>query len=385
MTNALPDPLTAPETDLRGMPYMPLFGDELFSSDTWITLDEAGRSAALQLWWAAWRQLPAASLPDDDRILAHLAGYGNKPAGVRAWRRVRAKVLHGFVKCSDGRLYHRFLSGKANEVWQDRQAYRAKLEASRERKRAQRREADGVTPSRGQGTEFGDVSAGHPEDNAALSHACPEDKAPNTDPCPEDVPRNSLLSVRVSVRDTEELCCDDARARGGDHAEAWAEDRATEPIATGPIATGPIADASSEPPNPKSRNPAVALIAAFDAGIVEIFGEQRRRPFPSQKDHAIAQKLHDAGVTPEIVRQVTITACQRLHGRSHDPPKVLGYIQGVALEYLKELKSSLSEAQDGRNRTHHPRPSRSSGGGRSEPGGIAGAALRRAARQAAQA
>jgi hypothetical protein len=63
---------------------------------------EAFRAGVL-LWCAAWHQVPAASLPDNDTELANLAGYGRV---VKEWRKVREQALTGFVKCSDGRLYH---------------------------------------------------------------------------------------------------------------------------------------------------------------------------------------------------------------------------------------------------------------------------------------
>jgi hypothetical protein len=48
------DPLVPPEVDLRGMSYMPLFGDRLFKSTTWIEASCEARCAALQLWWHAF-------------------------------------------------------------------------------------------------------------------------------------------------------------------------------------------------------------------------------------------------------------------------------------------------------------------------------------------
>jgi hypothetical protein len=73
--------------------------------------------AAVLLWGASWHQVPAASLPDDDRLLAQLAGYGKV---VNAWKKVRAGALRGFVKCSDGRLYHPVVAEKAREMWSDK-------------------------------------------------------------------------------------------------------------------------------------------------------------------------------------------------------------------------------------------------------------------------
>jgi hypothetical protein len=74
--------------------------------------------ASLSLWCKAWLQVPAASLPDDDRVLAHLSGAGTR------WRRVKEMALRGWVKCSDGRLYHPVIAEKAAEAWKHRLAQR---------------------------------------------------------------------------------------------------------------------------------------------------------------------------------------------------------------------------------------------------------------------
>lgn len=113
MTN-LPEPLTPPDCDLRGNEWMPLYGDRLFASDTWLMASAEGRCAALTLWWAAWKQSPAASLPDNDRALAQLAGYGMQ---VDAWMKVREEAMRCWIKCSDGRLYHPVLADFAIQAW----------------------------------------------------------------------------------------------------------------------------------------------------------------------------------------------------------------------------------------------------------------------------
>jgi len=106
-----PPPLTPPDTDLRGQKYMPFHGANLFGSDSYVHFSDAELRAALNLWWVSWQgQIPAASLPDDDVILCNAAGLGRD---LRSWRKVKEMALRGFVKCSDGRLYHRFLASMA--------------------------------------------------------------------------------------------------------------------------------------------------------------------------------------------------------------------------------------------------------------------------------
>lgn len=100
---------------------------------------EAFRAGVL-LWCAAWHQVPAASLPDNDTELANLAGYGRV---VKEWRKVRVQALAGFVKCSDGRLYHAVIAEKAVAAWaaKEKHAYGKFLE--RMRKENGKREKDG--------------------------------------------------------------------------------------------------------------------------------------------------------------------------------------------------------------------------------------------------
>jgi hypothetical protein len=75
---------------------------------------EAFRAAVLA-WCVAWHQVPAASLPDDDALMCRLLGYGRD---LPTWRRVRAAgALRGFVKCTDGRLYHATVAEKALDAW----------------------------------------------------------------------------------------------------------------------------------------------------------------------------------------------------------------------------------------------------------------------------
>src|SRR4051812_6586693 len=96
---------------------MPLLGGHLFGSNFNAKASDLEFRVALTLWWAAWTQHPAASLPDDDQALCKLADLGRD---MRAWKRVKTVALHGFVKCSDGRLYHRTLAKQALIAWEKR-------------------------------------------------------------------------------------------------------------------------------------------------------------------------------------------------------------------------------------------------------------------------
>ncbi len=121
MPDDLPLPLTPPECDLRGLEWMPLYGHRLFASDFDAHASDAVFRAALSLWWSAWNQVPAASLPDDEVALCRLAGLGRD---TRTWRRLKAQAMRGFALCADGRFYHRALAPMALVSWERRQKER---------------------------------------------------------------------------------------------------------------------------------------------------------------------------------------------------------------------------------------------------------------------
>lgn len=140
MTAELPEPLVPAEVDLRDFGYMPLDVRTLMTSTLWIKAKKDPRvaHAAVSLWCECWHQVPAASLPDDDEVLAELARCDE-----REWRRVRERVLQHFVRCSDGRLYHRHVAKKALESWELKKARIARTKAATEARAARNAERDG--------------------------------------------------------------------------------------------------------------------------------------------------------------------------------------------------------------------------------------------------
>jgi len=108
--NEFPNPLTPADCNLRDFGFMPLDVKRLLTSETWILGTGDERAAAITLWLESWHQVPAASLPDDDRMLAHLSQS-------KAWKKVKAHSLRGWVKCVDGRFYHPVVAEKSLEAW----------------------------------------------------------------------------------------------------------------------------------------------------------------------------------------------------------------------------------------------------------------------------
>jgi hypothetical protein len=131
----LPEPLTPAGCDLRDFAFMPLDVQRLRDSDLAALESPECCWSAVLLWCASWHQVPAASLPDDDRVLAQLAGFGRV---VKEWQRVREGALRGWIKCTDGRLYHPVVSDKACDAWESKFQQRWKSECARIKKHNQR-------------------------------------------------------------------------------------------------------------------------------------------------------------------------------------------------------------------------------------------------------
>lgn len=126
------EPLTPADLDLRDFPYMPLDVVRLRDSDMAVVSSGEEFRAAVLLWCAAWHQVPAASLPSDERLLANLAGYGRD---VKGWKAISDAALRGFVPCDDGRLYHPVIAEKAIEAKEAKDKQRARTQAAAEARR----------------------------------------------------------------------------------------------------------------------------------------------------------------------------------------------------------------------------------------------------------
>lgn len=131
--NDLPSPLTPPDCDLTGYRWMPLDVVRVIDSDTFGLSTGDEFKTAFRLWAKSWLQVPAASLPDDDRLLAHLAGLE-----LPAWKKRKVISLRGFIKCSDGRLYHPVIAEKALEAMSKREGYAVKEENEQSRQKRYR-------------------------------------------------------------------------------------------------------------------------------------------------------------------------------------------------------------------------------------------------------
>ncbi|MFY3460546.1 DUF1376 domain-containing protein [Achromobacter xylosoxidans] len=152
---ALPPPLTSPECDLRGMQFMPLDTVRLLDSDLFALSSGDEFKAAVALWCKSWLQVPAASLPNDDRILAFLSGAKN-------WSKVKKEAMRGWMLCSDNRWYHPVVAEKAVEAMDRREDWREAEDNKKSRQQRWRERCKslgeelrglGITPPRGASLE----------------------------------------------------------------------------------------------------------------------------------------------------------------------------------------------------------------------------------------
>ncbi|MDR0243221.1 MAG: YdaU family protein [Burkholderia sp.] len=146
MMNNLPNPLTPADCDLRNFREMPIDVPRLLGSD--LVHDESPEAcwSAMLLWCVSWHEVPAGSIPDNDDWLAKRAGYWHKGKLDPTWHDVRVGALHGWIKCTDGRLYHPVLAEKVNAAWFSKHRHAHDKLGERIRKRNKARAERGLAP-----------------------------------------------------------------------------------------------------------------------------------------------------------------------------------------------------------------------------------------------
>ena len=143
-----PRPLIPREVDTRDLDKFMLNAERLMASELFALSTGEEFKAAVALWCRAWKQIPAGSLPNDDRVLAGFSGAGAR------WAQVRDMAMRGFVLCSDNRWYHPILCEDAVIAWRkkrERKARTAAATAARQAARAAPEEfntGDNVVPER---------------------------------------------------------------------------------------------------------------------------------------------------------------------------------------------------------------------------------------------
>lgn len=130
MSEELPPPLTPRECDCTDLDGFMLNVERLMASELVALSSHEIVAASLFVWCRAWKQRPAASLPDDDRVNA---AFARLP--LARFKRLKSEVMHGIVKCSDGRLYHRVLAAEALNAFQRKLSFQKRRHDDAERLR----------------------------------------------------------------------------------------------------------------------------------------------------------------------------------------------------------------------------------------------------------
>src|ERR1700730_2940619 len=134
MTSDLPAPLVPSQRDFR---FMPLECERLRRSKQWLVAKRRPEIGfySINLWTASWHESPAGSMEDDDDVLADAA-----MCSPEKWEGVKADLMRGWVKCSDGRIYHPVVCKKAIEAWERKKKQRDRTAAARGAYRARHSE-----------------------------------------------------------------------------------------------------------------------------------------------------------------------------------------------------------------------------------------------------
>lgn len=141
------EPLTPSNCDLRDFAFMPLDVARLRDSDLASNETPEACWSAVLLWAASWHQVPAASIPNDEKWIAKQAGYAQRGKVDRAWADVRPGALRGWIECADGRLYHPVVAEKAIDAWKAKLEQRWRTECGRIKKHNDRHHASVEKPS----------------------------------------------------------------------------------------------------------------------------------------------------------------------------------------------------------------------------------------------
>ena len=140
MQSQLPEPLTPSTTDLSGFEWVEFNHNRMARSDLWFDSTGDEFKAWFALWMFSQGEVPAGSLPNNERRLASIVAS----CGIVDWAAVKKIALHGWVLCSDNRYYHPVIAEAVNRAWVKRQEFNQARENANERKRQQREQREAM-------------------------------------------------------------------------------------------------------------------------------------------------------------------------------------------------------------------------------------------------
>jgi hypothetical protein len=308
MTDQLPAPLVPEYCDCRDLDGFMLNVERVMASELVAVSSLAVVGSAFLLWCRAWKQMPAASLPDDERVLAAFSKLT-----LPAFKKLRNEVLRGFVKCSDGRLYHKVLAVEAVNAYERKMAFQKRRNGDAERLRKWR------------------VSS-------------------------KETPDETSIETTSETRFV-------AEGQGQGQGQGLIKDAAADAGARPVERCSPPDTPPAHPPPGRKDPEAVAVVAALNDAIAAAFGEDRRRPYPNATDGVLARRWLDAGADPPLIADVLTAICRREAQAQRAPPNSLKYFDKAVADALSARDAPPTK----------PSPNGGNYAGRSTPPGYGGA------------
>lgn len=205
----LPKPLVLENVDLRDFEYMPLDVVRFRDSDFTALVEAEAFRAGFLLMCASWHQVPAVSIPNDDRVLSNLAGFGRV---VKEWEKFKEEAMHGWILCDDNRYYHPVVSEKALESWKSKREYSYKKFSDRIRKANKQipEHEQIIIPSldvwifAGMPSDWSNDSTRRISENQATSNNFPKEQFSDSEIIPKESQNNSAgIPLENALKGTE--------------------------------------------------------------------------------------------------------------------------------------------------------------------------------------
>lgn len=123
VSNEIPDPPYPPDMRAKGMMF-DIDVERLYQSKTWLIASADLRPWLLRLWVESWRSIPVGSFEDDDELVA--ARIQMPEALFQAHRKT---LMRGWVRHSDGNLYHPVITEMVLKIttWRENERERKRL------------------------------------------------------------------------------------------------------------------------------------------------------------------------------------------------------------------------------------------------------------------
>ncbi|MDB5825650.1 MAG: hypothetical protein JWR21_4354 [Herminiimonas sp.] len=202
--------------DMRSIACMPVDVSFVLLSDVWLCAasDPVAAVAAISLLLRSWHQVPAGSIPGEDRVLAAMS-----QCDVTEWSRIRSSVLACWTVGDDGRYYNADVVAKAGIA----AAERAKKEALSNRN-----------------AQKGRASVSSKAESTALrvANSAPKPRTPAAAAAPVVVTSPEVDPRQASLLNTLPL---DTLTEAPDATAVAAPATTIEPVAAEPAATDPAA------------------------------------------------------------------------------------------------------------------------------------------------